>query len=56
MFNFFSKTTKKPMKGYKITTVDRKQKYGVAADSLQMLIEKASVKLKVSRVICGFNE
>lgn len=51
MFNFFSKTTKKPMKGYKITTADRKQKYGVAADSLRMLVDKAAAKLKVSRVI-----
>lgn len=38
------------MKGYKITTIDRGQKYGVAADSLEMLIEKASTKLKVSHV------
>ena len=58
MFGFFG-GGKKPLKGYKITTVERKQKYGVAADSLKMLKEKASVKLKV-RVLhkytwCIFN-
>lgn len=47
MFSFFSRTPKKPMKGYKVTTVDRKQKYGVAADSLKTLIDKASKKFKV---------
>lgn len=50
MFSFFNKTTKRTMKGYKITAIDRGQKYGVAADSLKMLIEKASAKLKVSHV------
>lgn len=35
------------MKGYKVTTIDRKQKYGIAADSLKSLINKASIKLKV---------
>lgn len=39
------------MKGYKITTVDRRQKYGVAADSLKMLMAKAASKLKVSHVM-----
>lgn len=46
MFGFFG-GAKKPLKGYKITTVERKQKYGVAADSLKMLKDKASNKLKV---------
>lgn len=39
---------KKPLKGYKVTTVNRQQKYGIAANSLQMLKDKASAKLKVS--------
>lgn len=51
MFGLFG-GSKKPLKGYKITTVDRKHKYGIAADSLKMLKDKASAKLKV-RVICG---
>lgn len=46
MFGFFG-GAKKPLKGYKITTVDRKHKYGVAADSLKMLKDKAFHKLKV---------
>lgn len=46
MFSLFRK--RKPLKGYKITTIDRKQKYGVAADSLKMLTDKAANKLKVS--------
>lgn len=49
MFSFFG-TAKKPLKGYKITTVERKQKYGIAADSLKMLKDKASAKLKVGVV------
>lgn len=53
MFRFFA-GNKKPLKGYKITGVDRKQKYGIAADSLGMLKEKASAKLKVS-VVCVHN-
>lgn len=44
MFSLFRKS--KPLKGYKITTIDRKQKYGVAADSLKMLKDKAANKLK----------
>lgn len=47
MFNLFRKTNQKPLKGYKITTIDRKQKYGVAANSLKMLKDKATDKLKV---------
>lgn len=47
MFNLFG-GKKKPLKGYKITTVDRTQKYGIAADSLKMLKDKASAKLKVT--------
>lgn len=46
MFGLFG-GVKKPLKGYKITAVDRKQKYGIAADSLKMLMDKASAKLKV---------
>ncbi|XP_031618734.1 DNA fragmentation factor subunit beta [Contarinia nasturtii] len=46
MFGLFG-SFKRPLKGYKITTIDRKKKYGVAADSLQMLKDKASVKLKI---------
>lgn len=47
MFNIFGKA-KKPLKGYKVTTVDRRQKHGIAADSLKMLLEKASAKLNVN--------
>lgn len=47
MFGLFG-GAKKPLKGYKITTVNRQQKYGIAADSLKMLKDKASAKLKVS--------
>lgn len=46
MFGLFG-SAKKPLKGYKITTVERKQKYGIAADSLKMLKDKASAKLKL---------
>lgn len=57
MFGLFG-GSKKPLKGYKITTVDRKHKYGIAADSLKMLKDKASAKLKVRvisvRNLCGF--
>lgn len=38
---------KKPLKGFKVTSVDRSKKYGIAADSLKMLKEKASEKFKV---------
>lgn len=48
MFGLFGGGAKKPLKGYKITTVNRQQKYGIAADSLKMLKDKASAKLKVS--------
>lgn len=47
MFGLFG-GAKRPLKGYKITTVNRQQKYGIAADSLKMLKDKASVKFKVS--------
>lgn len=53
MFGFFG-GAKKPLKGYKITAVDRKHKYGIAANSLKMLKDKASAKLKV-RVILMLN-
>lgn len=36
--------------GYKITNVDRTKKYGVAANSLKMLLEKASLKLSVREI------
>lgn len=49
MFSFFKRSTTKEIKGYKITTVDRKRKYGIAADSLKMLKEKAEAKLQVKR-------
>lgn len=48
MFNLFKKTPEKTLKGYKITSVDRKQKYGIAANSLKMLIDKAAAKFKVN--------
>lgn len=48
MFGLFARVPEKPLKGYKITTVDRKQKYGIAANSLKMLIDKAAAKLKVT--------
>lgn len=48
MFGLFGGGAKKPLKGYKITTVNRQQKYGIAAESLKMLKDKASAKLKVS--------
>lgn len=55
MFGFFGSdiSSKKSLKGYKITNVERQQKYGIAADSLKMLKDKASAKLKV-RVIVLF--
>lgn len=37
------------MKGYKITTKDRTKKFGVAANSLKILREKAANKFKVGR-------
>lgn len=51
MFGLFG-GVKKLLKGYKITAIDRKQKYGIAADSLKMLKDKASAKLKV-KVVCN---
>lgn len=36
--------------GYKITNVERTKKYGVAANSLKMLLEKASLKLHVRKI------
>lgn len=38
---------KKPLKGFKVTGIDRDKKYGIAADSLKMLKEKAAEKFKV---------
>lgn len=51
MFGLFG-GAKKPLKGYKITRSDRLQKYGIAADSLKMLKDKASTKLKVNVIRC----
>lgn len=48
MFSFFKKNANK-MQGYKITTVDRKKKYGIAADSLKMLKQKAGNKFEVKQ-------
>lgn len=53
MFGLFG-GAKKPLKGYKITTVERKQKYGIAANSLKMLKDKASDKFKVRVISMGF--
>lgn len=39
------------MTGYKITTRDRSKKFGVAANSLKMLREKAAKKLAVTKSI-----
>lgn len=53
MFNLFGKkatssSTNSLMKGYKVSTnEDRSKKYGIAANSLQMLREKISSKLNV---------
>lgn len=52
MFGFLG-GSKKPLKGYKVTGIDRKNKYGIAANSLHMLKDKASAKLKVSMVCVG---
>lgn len=37
--------------GYKVTNINRTKKYGVAANSLKMLMEKASLKLNVREII-----
>lgn len=39
--------TKKQLKGFKVTSIDRNKKCGIAADSLKMLREKAAEKFKV---------
>lgn len=46
MFNLFKSSA--ILKGYKVTNVDRTKKYGIAANSLKMLKEKASKKFSVS--------
>lgn len=38
---------KNPLNGYKVTSIDRNKKCGIAADSLKMLKEKATQKFKV---------
>lgn len=50
MLGFFktSKTTAtKPLQGYKVTNVRRTKKYGIAANSLEMLKDKAAAKFQV---------
>lgn len=47
--------SKKTLKGFKVTSVDRSKKYGIAADSLIMLKEKASEKFKVSLLFVNCN-
>lgn len=44
--------SKQPLKGYKVTNVDRNKKCGIAADSLRMLKEKAAEKFKVREILC----
>lgn len=46
MFNLFKSSA--ILKGYKVTNVDRTKKYGIAANSLKMLKDKASKKFSVS--------
>ncbi|XP_053675703.1 DNA fragmentation factor subunit beta [Anopheles nili] len=53
MFNLFPSKASKPsagapLKGYKITDVERSRKFGVAANSLRMLRTKASEKFKIA--------
>lgn len=36
------------LKGYKVSNVKRTKKYGIAANSLKMLTEKASTKFEVN--------
>lgn len=45
MLNIFKK--KRKVIGYKVTTVDRKRKIGIAADSLRNFKEKCSDKFNV---------
>lgn len=53
MFSFFKKSVNE-MRGYKITTVDRKKKYGIAANSLKVLKQKAEDKLGVKKMSFSF--
>lgn len=46
MFSLFKSSA--ILKGYKVTNVDRTKKYGIAANSLKMLKDKASKKFSVS--------
>lgn len=49
------KTTTPPqIKGYKITDNERSKKYGIGANSLQMLKDKAKLKFPVSTLIFVF--
>lgn len=41
-----------PSKGFKVTSVERDKKYGIAANSLRMLKEKAAEKFKVLICFC----
>lgn len=55
MLNIFKK--KRKFIGYKATTVDRKKKIGIAADSLKTFKQKCSEKFKVFQLIikCEFS-
>lgn len=46
MFTLFKSSA--ILKGYKVTNVERTKKYGIAANSLKMLKDKASKKFSVS--------
>lgn len=39
-----------PLKGYKLSNIERTKKYGVAANSFEMLRKKAELKFNVSLV------
>lgn len=47
MFDFLKSNKSLIIKGYKITDINRKKKYGIAADSLKMLKKKSCDKFKV---------
>lgn len=50
MLGFFKSSKNiatKPLQGYKVTNVKRNKKYGIAANSLEMLKDKAAAKFQV---------
>lgn len=48
MFDFLLKSADKgQLKGFKVTDIDRIRKFGIAANSLEMLKAKSSAKFKV---------